>query len=186
MPATGELPVQLGYLVFSAASLWAIGGRLSDGLPSVDRPLTLCVAGEPARNLVVPVGTSVADVLSTVGAPPAHPSALIVAGGLMMGTRADAQFRVTKGTNALFVRPVEPRLRKPEEACTLCGSCFDVCPLGLHPIGMADRVKARRYSKGLAAHLGECFLCGACSAACPCEIPLVQYFHEGKAWLSSR
>jgi electron transport complex protein RnfC len=51
---------------------------------------------------------------------------------------------------------------------------------------MADRIKQRKHSKALAAQLNECFLCGACSAVCPADIPLVEYFQQGKQWLRER
>jgi len=72
-------------------------------------------------------------------------------------------------------------LTKPEDPCILCGACFDACPLGLHPSGMAERIKARQSSAALSAQLRECFLCGACSAVCPSNIPLAQYFRAAKA-----
>ena len=186
LPPAGVLPMQWGYLAFSAASLWALGRRLLHGEPSILRPLTLVLPGAPARNLLVPVGTPIGHVVESY-APPVNPDThFIVAGGLMMGRRAAPDDPVLKGTNAIFVRPVEERLTRAEAPCILCGSCFDVCPLKLHPSGMADRIKDKLYSPALAAQLGECFLCGACSAVCPSEIPLVQYFQRGKQWLRER
>ena len=186
LPPAGVLPMHWGYLAFSAASLWALGRRLLHGEPSILRPLTLVLPGAPARNLLVPVGTAIGHVVESY-APPVNPDThFIVAGGLMMGRRAAPDDPVLKGTNAIFVRPVEKRLTRSEAPCILCGSCFDVCPLNLHPSGMADRIKDKHYSPALAAQLGECFLCGACSAVCPSEIPLVQYFQRGKQWLRER
>lgn len=186
MPGIGELPVQRGYLVISVASLWAIGRRLLEGRPSMDRPLTLVASGGESRNVVVPIGTSVRHLLETYGIHPEPNRDILVAGGLMMGKQVDQDYRIQKGTNAIFVHRISDRIRKPEEPCVLCGSCFDVCPLGLHPISMADRIKARACSRALESHVQQCFLCGACSAVCPAEIPLVQYFHEGKQWLRER
>ena len=186
LPPAGVLPMQWGYLAFSAASLWALGRRLLHGEPSILRPLTLVRPGAPARNLLVPVGTPIGHVVESYG-PPVHPDThFIVAGGLMMGRRVEPEDPVLKGTNALFVRPIETRLTRAEAPCIQCGSCYDVCPLKLHPSGMADRIQDKQHSSALAAQLGECFLCGACSAVCPSEIPLVQYFQRGKKWLRER
>ena len=186
MPPAGVLPVQRGYLIFSVASLWALGRRLLHGEPSILRPLTLVLPSQRARNLRVPVGTPIGHILESYGASVDADTHLIVAGGLMMGRRADLETPVLKGTNAIFVQPISRRLTRAEEPCILCGSCFDACPLKLHPSGMADRIQESRYSPALAAQLGECFLCGACSAVCPSEIPLVQYFQKGKQWLRER
>lgn len=186
LPPAGVLPVHLGHLVFSAASLWALGRRAVEGRPSLDRPLTLVGPDGHRRNLVVPLGTGIGDLLAAAGIPDDPARRLLVAGGLMMGRRASPDSPVLKGTNAVFVRMPERRLGKPEEPCILCGSCFDACPLGLHPIGMAERIRTGLATSALRAQLDACFLCGACSAVCPSEIPLVQHFHEGKAWLKTR
>lgn len=183
MPPAGMLPVKLGYLVFSVASLWALGRRLLEGEPSILRPLSVVAPGHATRNLLAPVGTPIGHILEASGVRTDPDQQLIVAGGLMMGCLTDPEAPVLKGTNAIFVHPITARLSKAEKPCILCGACFDVCPLKLHPSGMADRIKDRRHSSALAAHIEECFLCGACSAVCPAEIPLVHYFHEGKAWL---
>ena len=107
---------------------------------------------------------------------------MIVAGGLMMGRRVSREDAVLKGTNALFHLPTGRRLVQPEEPPTPWGSRTYACPLKLHPIGMADRIRRGKRSRALEAQLEECFLCGACSAVCPSDIPLVQTFHRGKQW----
>jgi electron transport complex protein RnfC len=181
MPPAGVLPMRLGILVISVASLWAIGRRLRRGEPVVWRPLTLTVPGSSPRNLIVPVGTPLGHLLEVYGIPFDPQTHLLVTGGLMMGAQAHQETAVTKGTNAVFVKPLTARLAKPEDPCILCGACFDVCPLGLHPSGMAERIKAGKSSVALSAQLRECFLCGACSAVCPSNIPLAQYFREARA-----
>jgi len=181
MPPAGVLPMSLGILVISVASLWAIGRRLRLGEPVMWRPLTLTAPEHPVRNLIVPVGTPLRHLLEVYGIPFDPQTHLLVTGGLMMGAQAQPETAVTKGTNAVFVNPLAVRLTKPEDPCILCGACFDACPLGLHPSGMAERIKAGKASAALSAQLRECFLCGACSAVCPSNIPLAQYFREAKA-----
>lgn len=182
IPPAGVLPVQQGFLVMSVASLHTVGLRLRTGQPSIERPLSL-VTDQATRNLRVPVGTPVQHLLDCTQVPFDPARQFLVAGGVMMGRRVDPESPILKGTNAIFVRARQRRLEAKEEPCILCGSCFDACPLGLHPIGMADRIRSGTASRALRAQLKECFLCGACSAVCPSEIPLVQVFHEGKAWL---
>lgn len=182
LPPTGLLPMQLGYLVFSVASLWALGRRLLQGEPSIMRPLTL-VTPTGTRNLLIPVGTSIRHVFESAGVDVEPRTHLIIAGGLMMGRRVDLETPILKGMNALFVQPLDRRLQAAAQPCILCGACFDACPLRLHPIGMANRIEARQASAALSAQLSECFLCGACAAVCPASIPLVRIFQEGKQWL---
>lgn len=180
MPSAGQLPVQLGYLVFSVASLWTLGRWLIKREPSILRPLSLVVPTRPTRNLLVPVGTPLSHILNSYGIDAKPETHLLVTGGLMMGRSVLPEAPVLKGTNAIFVQPIPQRLTRIEEPCILCGSCFDVCPLKLHPSGMAERIRGGRRSAALAAQLDECFLCGACSGVCPSEIPLVQIFRDAK------
>jgi Na+-translocating ferredoxin:NAD+ oxidoreductase subunit C len=182
MPPTGTLPFHWGYLVLSSASLWSLARSVSEGRPCIDRPLTVVAAGREPVNLIAPIGCPIGDVLDACGVEPTGDDRLIVAGGLMMGRRVSRDDPVLKGTNALFSLPIARRLTEPEKPCTLCGSCFDACPLKLHPIGMAERILRGERSRALEAHLEECFLCGACSAVCPSDIPLVQTFQQGKQW----
>ncbi|MDD4736153.1 MAG: 4Fe-4S dicluster domain-containing protein [Kiritimatiellae bacterium] len=183
MPQPGTLNSDLGILITNVASLRAFGKRLLEGCPSVDRPLTLLTPNASARQLLVPLGISAGDVLRTCGVTLDAERQVLVAEGRMMGRAVELGFCVGKGTNALMVLNRESRWERPEQPCILCGSCFDACPLTLHPIGMANRIRAQRRSRALEAQLNTCFLCGACSAVCPVDIPLVQIFREGKQWL---
>lgn len=186
IPPAAVLPFKLGYLVMSVASLWSVGRGVSEGRPCIDRPLTLRIPEREPKNLIVPVGTSYGHLLKVFDVVFDPESDLLIAGGPMMGHTVTPAQRVLKGTNAVVLKAKEKRLQKAEEPCILCGSCFDACPLRLHPSVMADRIKEKKYSRPLEAHLHECFLCGACSAVCPANIPLVQYFHEGKKWLKEQ
>lgn len=186
MPPPGTLNTDLGYIISNVASLWAFGRRLIEGRPSVDRPLTLLAPDAPPLQLVVPLGVSAGHVLSACGVSFDAGRQVLVAEGRMMGRAVDLDFRVGKGTISLMVLNKDRRWEQEESPCILCGSCFDACPLGLHPIGIANRIRERRSSRSLVAQLNECFFCGACSAVCPADIPLVQIFREGKAWLKNK
>ena len=180
MPPAGQLPVQLGYLVFSVASLWALGRWFLKREPSILRPLSLVAPPVPTRNVLAPIGTPLSHIMNSYGIGYDAETHLLVTGGLMMGRSVTPDTPVLKGTTALFVQPIPRRLTRPEGPCILCGACFDVCPLKLHPSIMAERIRDGRRSAALEAHLDECFLCGACSAVCPSEIPLVQVFRNAK------
>lgn len=186
VPPAGFLPFKFGYLVLSGASLWALGRAVNENRPCIDRPLTLILPDRPPINLIAPVGMSVNDLIQSQKFTLDLHEQITITGGRMMGRHVATHSPVQKGTNAVFVMQKNARWNRREEPCVLCGSCFDACPLHLHPVSMADRIRSGHDSSALRAHLQECFLCGACSAVCPADIPLVQIFHEGKKWIRNK
>jgi len=180
MPVAGELPFHMGYVVQNVASLRAVGRAVRDGVPVVERPLSLVIPGTGEdRNLLVPVGMSFADLLTAGGHTFDPNTETLVAGGTMMGQHVRPDQVVTKGTNSLFVLQTS-EFRARERTCIRCGACCDVCPLDLHPVRLAEAMtEGERLSGGARVQLDECLLCGACAVVCPSRIPLVSRI---RAW----
>jgi electron transport complex protein RnfC len=183
IPGTGIHNSALGCLVMCSTSLWALGRFIREGRPSIDRPLTIVAPGMTSRNMIVPIGTPISHILQTCNVPYDSTQHLLVAQGRMMGQAVTPDYTILKGSISLAVIPRTRRLFRREDPCILCGSCFDACPLHLHPIGMADRIREDRFTPSLTTQLNECFLCGACSAVCPSDIPLAEIFRKGKVCL---
>ena len=178
LPPTGILPFQLGVLLHNVASLRAIGRALRDGVPAIERPLTLRAAALH-RDLLVPVGMRLGDLLRQMGITLAAED-VIVTGGLMMGTAATVDTPVTLGTTAVLVVPRQ-QLRPPSRNCIHCGSCCDACPLGLQPGSLVRELGNPQVSEAAQAQLAECFLCGSCSAVCPAYLPLAEDLRRAKS-----
>lgn len=181
MPPPGALPFHLGVMVQNAATLRAAGRALLDGIPAVERPLTLAAPDSGFyQNLIVPVGLSFEELLRTAGCAWNPATHQLVAGGLMMGRVAEPVDRVTLGTTSVLVLD-RRRLTEEETGCIRCGACYDVCPLKLHPIALVDILRKNRpRSEAFQSQIKECFLCGACAAVCPARIPLAAHLREGK------
>ena len=64
----GQYPDSVGVVVHNVATIAAIADALREGLPLIRRPLTVAggAVAQPC-NLLVPVGTPIADVLKAVG-----------------------------------------------------------------------------------------------------------------------
>jgi electron transport complex protein RnfC len=180
LPPAGILPFQLGVLLHNVASLRAIGRALRDGVPAIERPLTLRSQSRGLhRDLIVPVGMRLGDLLQQTGVE-LTAAEVIVTGGLMMGTAATVDTPVTLGTPAVLVVPRQ-QLRRPQRNCIRCGSCCDACPLGLHPGTLVCELGYPRASAAAQAQLAECFLCGCCSAVCPASLPLAEDLRRAKS-----
>lgn len=86
LPA-GALPTRVGLLVQNVATVRAIGRAVRDGVPCVERPLSVLHPElRKRRNVIVPVGIAAADVAAACGWPLPE-GAAVIAGGLMMGRR---------------------------------------------------------------------------------------------------
>lgn len=180
----GVRPHQLGYLVQNATTLRAIGRALLDGVPVVERPLTLAMPSTGFyKNIIAPVGIRVREILDAYQLP-FDPSIHVIAGsGLMMGREVTPDDAVEKTTLALLIIPRDDAW-KEERPCIRCGACNTACPLGLHPFALTERIRKKKTdSAAFRAQMTECFLCGVCSAVCPSDLPLVQSLERGKQCL---
>ncbi|OVE81306.1 hypothetical protein BVY04_03510 [bacterium M21] len=182
MPPAGVLPFQFGVLVQNVASMRALGRAVSNGVPVIERPLSVISPEQNVhRNLIVPIGMQIGAVLKAAGCLQGK-GQTIVAGGLMMGHEVSVDEVVDKGTTSVFLVS-EAHVRGEARSCIRCGACNNGCPLGLHPIGMVERLANEQLGRPLRAQLAECFLCGVCSSVCPSNIPLVEQLREGKKCL---
>lgn len=182
LPSFKHRPTDFGFLVQNVSSLRAIGRSLIDNIPVIERPLTLAVPEKKIqKNIIVPIGITAREIFEHYSIPFNEEKELIVFSGLMMGENKSLNDPVTKGTNSIFIISKQTSIKK-QRACIQCGNCIDACPLGLHPILMANRIKKKEQTRALNLHLQECFLCGKCEAVCPSYIPLVDYFKEAKQW----
>jgi electron transport complex protein RnfC len=174
---SGKLPMHVGTVVQNVGSIATIAEVFETGLPLIERVVTVTGPGvvQP-RNLIVPVGTLLEDVLAFCGGV-TEDAAEIVFGGPMMGaSQPDLRTPLIKGTTGVVVltrREVEPRKTYP---CIKCGHCLDACPVFLNPSLLGQLAQAGRYESMVEHHLNDCMLCGSCSYVCPSNIPLSQMF----------
>ncbi len=183
----GGLPLDVGAVVFNVQTAAAIARAVLRGASLTHRVLTVGGPGiSRPRNLFVPIGASVGDLVEACGGL-SEDACRVVAGGPMMGfTVSDLSVPVTKGTTgivALTGREVPGRGAAP---CIRCGRCLEVCPRGLAPTRIARAASAGDLDLARRWDLEACVECGCCAWACPSGIPLVQQIRAGKAGLRRR
>ncbi len=179
---TGGLPLDVGVVVVNVATAAAVARAVLRGKPLTHRIISVTGEGVTTpKNLLVPVGTSYADLIEYCDGL-TDSAERVISGGPMMGfALGDLDVPVTKGTSGVVVLTEAQTAKAEETACVRCGRCVDVCPLGLVPTRIAlaarnmDWEMARRY------YITACCECGCCAYVCPAEIPLVQLIRAGKA-----
>lgn len=178
---SGKLPADAGCVIQNVGTLIAMSDAFRLGKPLIDRALTIsggCC--ETAKNLRVPVGTLIGDLIpEVIKLKPGVKK--IISGGPMMGfSMMNAQFPVQKNTSGvLFLSEKEVSLLA-ETPCIGCGNCVNACPCRLAPVLIMRSVKAGDLNAAVKYGLMDCNECGSCAYVCPAKVRLVQYFRLGK------
>ena len=130
----GKLPADFGVLVMNVTSLAELARFIKTGMPLVSRVITVdgSAVKEP-KNLIVPIGTPVKDVLAAAGIPE-DDAGMVIFGGPMMGTAIySIEEPTVKTTGAVTVISDEDAKRREATPCIHCGRCVEACPIGLNP-----------------------------------------------------
>ena len=180
----GGLPLDVGVIVINVTTLAFISSYVKTGMPLVEKCITVdgSAVREP-KNLIVPVGTAISDVLESAGGCKSEP-AKVLYGGPMMGIAVpDLSAPVLKNTNAIIAMDEKEAAPPKVTPCINCGACLNHCPLRLDPreISRAYKKNSPEDLKTLCVDL--CMECGCCSFVCPAKRHLVQTNKLAKAVL---
>ena len=180
----GNLPIDVGCVVINCTTLAAIGAYLKNGMPLVEKCVTVDGAAvKNPQNVIAPIGTSMADMFAFCGGLTCDPAKLIYGGPMMGLTVPDTEAPVLKNTNAILaLSEREARLPKTSP-CIHCGTCVNTCPFGLAPMQLAKAYDDKNAQALEELSINACMECGCCSFVCPANRPLVQTNKLAKAFL---
>jgi Na+-translocating ferredoxin:NAD+ oxidoreductase subunit C len=177
----GKLPLDVGVVIQNTGTAAAVYDAVVKGEPLTVAALTVTGKGiNVPKNLLVPVGTPVKDVLEYCGGI-TDDAAKIIVGGPMMGVaQYDLMAPVMKATSGIVVLTEDEINRFDETPCLKCGQCVDACPLKLMPTRLSRLIQLGRYEDAEQIGITVCMECGTCAFTCPANIPLVQWLRLGK------
>jgi electron transport complex protein RnfC len=177
----GKLPLDIGVVMQNVGTAVSIHNAVVKGEPLITAALTVSGKGiKNPKNLIVPVGTSIQNVIDYCGGV-TEDAIKIVVGGPMMGiAQYDLQVPVTKATSGILVLTKDEVDENPETPCLRCGNCVGACPLHLMPTKLARLSQLERYETAEGLGITVCMECGTCAFICPANIPLVQWIRLGK------
>lgn len=175
----GELPSSVGVIVMNVTTLVALMKYIRTGMPLCEKCITLdgSAVKEP-KNLIVPIGMSVGDVISAGGGLKCE-AGKILYGGPMMGVAIySLDAPILKNNNAILVFDKKDATIAEPTACIHCGRCVATCPMGLNPTVFAKSLnlsdKSDMAERLAEAKINLCIECGCCSYVCPAKRPLVE------------
>jgi electron transport complex protein RnfC len=178
------LPMAVGVVVQNVATAAAVYDAVRFRKPLMDRVLTVSGPGVATpRNVRVPIGTLLGDVIAFCGGM-SPDTTRVIAGGPMMGRalpRLDVP--VIKGMNGLLLLTGRGTFERGFGPCIQCGRCIEACPLGLEPNQASVCVEAGRPLESEPYGPLDCYECGCCTYVCPAERPLVQFMQIAKSSL---
>jgi electron transport complex protein RnfC len=182
VPSKG-LPMDVGVVVQNVGTAIAVYEALRYGKPLIERVVTITGKGiQEPKNMLVRIGTLMSDVVEQCGGL-AEGAVKVIAGGPMMGfAQWTLDVPVVKGTSGILVLSEEEYVASDEySACIRCGSCIDVCPMGLNPSILSIYAEKGFYEDAKDNNLFDCFECGSCAYVCPAKRPMVQFMRLAKS-----
>lgn len=177
----GKLPLDVGVVIQNIGTAIAIHDAIAHGEPSITAALTVTGRGiRNPKNLIVPVGTPLSEVIAYCGGL-TEDAAKVIVGGPMMGVaQHDLDAPVMKATSGIVVLTQDEVRRQEETACLRCGKCIDACALHLLPTRLARLAQLGMIEEAERLNITTCMECGSCAYTCPANIPLVQWLRLGK------
>lgn len=181
----GKLPADVGCVIFNAETCSAIFRAFAQGMPLIKRIVTVdgdCV--KKPRNLLVPIGTSVSDLITYCGGLTRTPNKLISGGPMMGQAQWDFEMPVIKSTSAILL--LSERFNNGKgtggaSTCIRCGKCVQNCPMHLMPMYIAQFSKINDMESAEQYGAMSCVECGSCSYNCPGGVEIVQHIRVAKA-----
>lgn len=177
----GKLPADVGCVVMNVGSVAFISRYLKTGKPLVSRSLTVdgSAIKEP-KNVRVPIGTNIGEIIDFCGGFKEEPCKLITGGPMMGLAIVDTNLPILKQNNAILAFAKDDAVLKKETDCIRCGRCAAACPLSLTPTNIVRAAKARDVATLKRIGVNVCMECGSCAFSCPAGKPLVQYMRLAK------
>ncbi len=183
----GKLPLDVGAVVMNCTTVTLLEKYFRTGIPLIEKCVT--VAGSAIKNpqnVLVPIGTSISDLVEYCGGYGEEPRKILYGGPMMGISVPNDSVPILKNTNAILAFNEKDSKAPKETACINCGRCIDNCPMNLMPVLIADAFAKKDAEALLKQKINICMECGCCSFVCPAKRPLVQTNKLSKAFLKSQ
>ncbi len=183
----GKLPADIGCMVMNVTSVAFLYRYITTGMPLVSKRITIdgnCL--EKPHNLMVPIGTSISDIVSYCGGYTKQPAKILYGGPMMGITVLNDTMPVLKYNNAILFFDNIAAEAKKELTCIRCGRCVHACPMKLAPMEIATAYRLNDAEAAEKMGVMTCMECGSCSYACPSKRNVTQTMRLTKALVRNK
>lgn len=179
----GKLPSDVGAIVMNVTSVATLYRFIKTGMPLVSKRVTVdgSAVAEP-KNVIVPIGTPIKELLDFVGGIDSEADEIIM-GGPMMGIDVFNENSVVEKRNNAITVMRAPIKTPPTTACIRCGRCANACPMQLYPANVDAHISCGKTEELAKLNVNYCMECGSCAFVCPAKRPLTQTMRLAKATL---
>ncbi len=157
-------------VMFNCSTVYSCWEAIADNMPLASRIISVSGENSEGHNVLVPIGTTVSEILNTVN-DNIKTSKRLVWGNCLTGLEISDPDNtpIIKTTSAISV------ITKKEfntSSCIRCSRCEDACPMELEPGLLFNLLKRGLKGKAKEEGVHKCIACGCCSYACPAAIDL--------------
>lgn len=177
----GKLPFNIGVVVQNVATAYAIYEAVYKRKPLIERIVTVtgsCV--EYPKNLLVPIGTPVKNLIEFCGPLKEEPAKIIIGGPMMGIAQYTDEVPIIKSSGGLLLMNKKEARMLDEDPCIRCAACVRGCPVGLLPCQINLSSLKSLWSQAKEYGASDCIECGICNYVCPSKRRLLQTIKRAK------
>lgn len=184
----GKLPADVGVIVVNVTTLATFAKYAKTGMPLVERCITVdgSAINEP-KNVIAPIGTSIADIIEFAGGFKEYPGKVILGGPMTGRAIYTLDEPIVKTSGAIIALTDTDSIAKESSECIHCGKCVDACPNSLNPTAISKAMRMDNLDEKMQMLkercINLCIECGCCSFVCPANRPLLEYIRINKSFL---
>ena len=157
-------------VMFNCSTVYSCWEAIADNMPLSSRIISVSGDNSEGHNVLVPIGTTVSEILNTVN-DNIKTAKKLVWGNCLTGLeiKDPDNTPIIKTTSAISVIT---RKEFNTTSCIRCFKCEDTCPMGLEPGLLYNLLRRGLQYQAQNEGAAKCIACGSCSYVCPATIDL--------------